>query len=130
MTGTPAIPAPVVLSFTVPVSRPVATVFGGLCRSAAGRTSLPPSEPAKKPMPRLANALQILLWLSPLKWAVSAISSALRMSRNDGFAGASSMARVTRLSDTRDPTLSRSDQRVWAQISPSACISGTPKTLP
>ena len=48
------------------------------------------------------------------------------MSRNDGFAGASSMARVTRLRDTRDPTLSRSDQRVWAQISPSACTSGTP----
>ena len=51
------------------------------------------------------------------------------MSRNDGLNGASSMARVTRPRATREPTLSRSDQSVWPQISPSACTSGSPMTL-
>ena len=109
---------------------PVVTFFGGVFVSAAGWSSSPPREPAKKPMPRLAKVLQIFWWYLPLKWAVSATSSALRMSRNDGLYGASSIARVTRLCDTREPTLSRSDHRVWPQISPSACTSGAPNTLP
>ena len=62
--------------------------------------------------------------------AMSASRIALRMSRNDGLAGASSIARVTSDSDTFEPSRSRRSQSVCAQISPSACTSGTPLTWP
>ena len=81
-------------------------------------------------MPRLAKVLQILPAYLPPYCAVSAIRMALRMSSIDGLAGASSIARVTRLSVTREPTLSRSDQRASPQISPSACTSGNEMILP
>ena len=130
VTGTPAMPVEVPSSVTRPVRTPVAPLFGGRFWFAPGAVSSPPSEPAKKPMPRLAKTLQILFAYWPLKWAVSATRIAFRMSRNDGFDGDSSIARVTRLRATREPTLSRSDHSVWPQISPSPCTSGRPTTLP
>ena len=79
-------------------------------------------------MPRSANTFQIASWCRPPKTAVSATRMALRMSRNDGLCGASSMARVTSDSLVREPTAARRSQRVCAQISPSECTSGPPPT--
>ena len=81
-------------------------------------------------MPRWANVFQIPAWWSPSKRTVSATRIALRMSRNDGLVGASSIARVTSASLVFEPSRSRSDQRVCAQISPSPCTSGDPTTWP
>ena len=108
---------------------PVAIVFGGRSKAAAGWVSLPPTEPALKPMPRLAKTCQMALSCLPWNTALSATRIALRMSMNDGLYGASSIARVTKDSAFLEPRRSRRSQRVWAQISPSACTSAPPATL-
>ena len=52
------------------------------------------------------------------------------MSRKDGLAGDSSIARVTSDSVSLLPSALRRSQRVSPQISPSACTSGAPMILP
>ncbi len=81
-------------------------------------------------MPRCANVLQIVLRFAPPLATRSACRIELRMSRYDGFDGASSIARVTIPSVVLEPSASRRSHSVWAQISPSACTSGRPMILP
>jgi hypothetical protein len=54
----------------------------------------------------------------------------LRMSRKDGFDGASSIARVISDCAFRVPIAARRSHRVCDQISPSACTCGAPETRP
>ena len=81
-------------------------------------------------MPRLAKTFQIVSRLAPSNATRSACKIAFRMSRNEGFAGESSIARVASISDFSEPIASRRSQSVWPQISPSACTSGRPMILP
>ena len=74
---------------------------GGSGKSSTGNASSPSTAAAKKPMPRCANSFQIVSRFAPPLAARSACRIELRMSRNDGFAGASSIARVTIISTVR-----------------------------
>ena len=79
-------------------------------------------------MPRSANICHNVSPFAPAFSTTSAWMIALRMSRNDGLGGDSSIPRVT---SRRAVVLGRAwrmSQRVSSQISPSACTSGEPLT--
>ena len=81
-------------------------------------------------MPRRANTCQISSTWVPPEATTSAWMMALRMSRNDGSGGESSMPRVTRRSDTFVPIAVRRSHSACTQISPSAWTSGNPMISP
>ena len=130
-TWMPATGLPVTLSFTLPeiVAHSDVAQSGGIEKSSIGVTSSL-VDAAKYPMPRSAKIDQSAVSFAPAKFTRSAWMIAFRMSRNDGAPGESSMARVTSVSATTGPSVWRICQSVSSQISPSACTSGPPATLP
>src|SRR3954454_17569444 len=130
VTAAPATGAPVAASRTVPLIERGVNVVGGRSGPAAGVVSPPPSELADQPIPRLANTFQMACSSAPplRDWSATRIAS--RMSMNDGLYGGISLARGTRDSFFFDPSAARRLHSVCAQISPSACTSGNPITLP
>ena len=111
---------------------------GGTSVAANGLRSVGPSVAADQPIPRAAKTPQIASQSSFPFRVTAACTIALRMSRNVGNVGASRSPSVTyarvRASPSGAPcacvSARRSDHSVCAQISPSAWISGAPRTLP
>ena len=84
---------------------PVGVLSGGSSeKSSTGRTSRESIAAAKKPIPRAANADHTRSPSSRSLKATSASTIALRMSRNVGSPGASSMPPVTSTSATSMPS--------------------------
>ena len=81
-------------------------------------------------MPRLAKTFQMASWCAPLADGLVGLEDRVALSRYDGLAGESSIARVTSDSVTLLPRTPRSSQSVSPQISPSACTSGRLRIRP